>query len=158
MLVTNVGHQEFDQTMSYIKTLTYICPAYALNMSLSNLRPAFGLEIKGLSSSGQGFVLLVLQMSSFCLLNRLKFTEKLQDIFKSNLGTVYISIWHLETLHLDKSWSMSGLTDVLSLSNFCQGIWTPTPRNKCVYHSIHRSDKVWTAVLPTSSLCPCSGQ
>ena len=92
MLVTDVGHQEFDQTMSYIKTLTYIRPAYVLNMSLSNLRPAFVLEIKGFSSSGQGFVLLVLQMSSFCLLNRLKFTEKLQDIFKSNLGTVYISI------------------------------------------------------------------
>ena len=49
VLVTNVGHQEFDQTMSYIKTLPYIRPAYDLNMSLSNLRPAFGLEIKGLS-------------------------------------------------------------------------------------------------------------
>ena len=81
VLVTNVGHQEFDQTMSYIKTLTYIRPAYVLNMSLSNLRPAFGLEIKGLSSSDQGFVLLVAQMSSFCPLNRLKFTEKLHNIF-----------------------------------------------------------------------------
>ena len=81
VLVTDVGHQEFDQTLSYIKTWTYICPAYVLNMSLSNLRLPFGLEIKVLSSSGQDFVLLVQPMSSFCPLNRLKFTEKLQDIF-----------------------------------------------------------------------------
>ena len=44
------------------------------------------------------------------------------------IGLHHFAICHLVNLHLDKSWTMSGLTDVLSLSTFCQGFWTPTRR------------------------------
>ena len=77
VLLTNVGPQEFVQTLSYIKTLTKIRPVHGLNMSLSNLCLVFAHQIKHLSSSSQDFVLIVQPLSSFCPLIRLYLTENL---------------------------------------------------------------------------------
>ena len=81
MLVANVGPQEFVQTLSYIKTLTYLCLDYDQNMSLSNLCLVFALKIQSLSSPSQDFVLIVQPMPSFCPLIRPELIEKLQDKF-----------------------------------------------------------------------------
>ena len=81
VLVANVGPQEFVQTLSYIKTLTYLCLDYDQNMSLSNLCLVFALKIQSLSSPSQDFVLIFQPMSSFCPLIRPKLIEKLQDKF-----------------------------------------------------------------------------
>ena len=95
-------------------------------MSLSYLWPAFVFKIKPLTSSNPVSVLLVQLLSSFCQLTLNKSADKIEDKTWTKIGLHHFSICHLVTLHLDKSWTISGLLQGQSLSTFCPKTSCPT--------------------------------
>ena len=98
-------------------------------------------------------------MSSICHLTLNNLAVNMEDKTWTKIGLYHFSICHLVTLHLDKSWTISGLVEGQSRSTFCLNTSCPTyvhllskPRNVPLAHGpwpTHRP--LTTRTLPSKA-------